>query len=86
MVLINDPLLLSAQAIAEALDPYLKKKGWSPIEDHAPFVPLHVGLTVLGYHVQKTHQGKFPLYIERFLTPLTLAEGRLKALGTIFKK
>jgi hypothetical protein len=35
------------------LDPHLEKMGWPVIENRLPYVPLHLGLTILGYTVQK---------------------------------
>lgn len=36
------------QAIAETLDPILEKHNLPIIREHAPFVPIHLGLLVLG--------------------------------------
>ena len=69
-----------ADALAETLDPTLKKHGWPVIEGHVPYVLLSAGFTAAGYGIQKRRPGKFPFLIQRALLPLTMMEERLKAL------
>jgi len=69
------------EALAEALDPTLRKHNWPVIGGHLPHCILSAGFTVGGYAIQKRHPGRFPFLIERALLPLTLAEERLKALN-----
>lgn len=74
-------------AIAETMDPWLKAHdGWEPITGRLPYAVLQVGLTVGGYYVQKNvYPGRFPALVERFLTPLSIAEKRLKEFnGYVF--
>jgi hypothetical protein len=66
----------------DAVDPYLKEKHWDYITP-----ALQVVGTGVGYYVQKrVYPGKFPIYVERFLTPLALAEKQLKGFDGLFKK
>lgn len=68
------------EAMAEWLDPTLKKHGWPVIEGHLPYCLLSAGFTAGGYIIQKRHPGRFPYLIERLLLPLTYAEQKLKAM------
>lgn len=69
-----------AEALAETMDPTLRKHGWPVIEGHLPYCLLSAGFTAGGYIIQKRHPGRFPFLIERALLPLTIAEEKLKAL------
>lgn len=46
-------LLALCRCVVWLLDPHLEKMGWPVIENRLPYVPLHLGLTILGYTVQK---------------------------------
>lgn len=46
-------LLALCRCVVCLSDPHLEKAGWPVIENRLPYVPLHLGLTILGYTVQK---------------------------------
>jgi hypothetical protein len=67
--------------IAEVADPWLQSQGFTPITDHVPYVVLHTALSLLGYAIQKRYEAKhLPRIIETFLSPMAVAEARLKKL------
>lgn len=74
------------EALAEALDPLLKKHNWPVIEGKLPYALLQVGFTAGGYYMQKRFPGRYPVLIEQLLTPLSIAERQLKNFNGLFKK